>query len=65
MTPSHGGMAEWFKATVLKTVEPKRLRGFESLSLRHQRSGRRIEAADSPHAMTVHLLHYSPETFWL
>ena len=27
-------MAEWFKAAVLKTVERK-LRGFESLSLRH------------------------------
>jgi hypothetical protein len=29
-----GGMAEWFKAAVLKTVERK-LRGFESYSLRH------------------------------
>jgi hypothetical protein len=28
-------MAEWFKAAVLKTVERK-LRGFESLSLRHK-----------------------------
>jgi hypothetical protein len=28
-----GGMAEWFKAAVLKTVERK-LRGFESYSLR-------------------------------
>jgi hypothetical protein len=27
-------MAEWFKAAVLKTVERK-LRGFESYSLRH------------------------------
>ena len=31
-----GGMAEWFKAAVLKTVERK-LRGFESYSLRHFR----------------------------
>ena len=30
-----GGMAEWFKAAVLKTVERK-LRGFESYSLRHK-----------------------------
>ena len=28
-------MAEWFKAAVLKTVERK-LRGFESYSLRHK-----------------------------
>jgi hypothetical protein len=28
-----GGMAEWFKAAVLKTVDRK-IRGFESLSLR-------------------------------
>jgi predicted Zn-dependent protease len=31
----YGGMAEWFKAAVLKTVERK-LRGFESYSLRHE-----------------------------
>ncbi len=31
-----GGMAEWFKAAVLKTVERK-LRGFESYSLRQTR----------------------------
>ena len=31
-----GEMAEWFKAAVLKTVERK-LRGFESLSLRQIR----------------------------
>ena len=30
-----GGMAEWFKAAVLKTVERK-LRGFESYSLRQK-----------------------------
>ncbi len=30
-----GGMAEWFKAAVLKTVERK-FRGFESYSLRHE-----------------------------
>ena len=30
-----GGMAEWFKAAVLKTVERK-FRGFESYSLRHR-----------------------------
>ena len=30
---SRGGMAEWFKAAVLKTAERK-LRGFESYSLR-------------------------------
>ena len=29
-----GGMAEWSKAAVLKTVDRK-VRGFESLSLRH------------------------------
>ena len=34
-TPSHGGMAEWTKAAVLKTaVGVKAHRGFESLSLR-------------------------------
>lgn len=33
-----GGMAEWSKAAVLKTVERK-LRGFESYSLRHLMSG--------------------------
>jgi hypothetical protein len=32
--PAFGGMAEWFKAAVLKTVERK-FRGFESYSLRH------------------------------
>ncbi len=31
---NYGGMAEWFKAAVLKTVERK-FRGFESYSLRH------------------------------
>ncbi len=31
---SYGGMAERFKAAVLKTVDRK-VRGFESLSLRH------------------------------
>ncbi len=30
----YGGMAEWFKAAVLKTVVRK-YRGFESYSLRH------------------------------
>ena len=30
-----GGMAEWFKAAVLKTAGPAWARGFESLSLRH------------------------------
>jgi hypothetical protein len=29
-----GGMAEWFKAAVLKTVELSEFRGFESCSLR-------------------------------
>ena len=33
-TPLHGGMAEWLKAAVLKTVVRK-YRGFESYSLRH------------------------------
>lgn len=32
-TPLHGGMAEWLKAAVLKTVVRK-YRGFESYSLR-------------------------------
>ncbi len=36
--PSYGGMAEWFKAAVLKTAERK-LRGFESYSLRQQYLG--------------------------
>jgi hypothetical protein len=30
-----GGMAEWFKAAVLKTASRKSGRGFESYSLRH------------------------------
>ena len=34
MQRDEGGMAEWFKAAVLKTVERK-FRGFESYSLRH------------------------------
>ena len=34
MIPMAGGMAERFKAAVLKTVDRK-VRGFESLSLRH------------------------------
>src|SRR5262245_58587421 len=38
---TRGGMAEWFKATVLKTVERK-LRGFESYSLRQSWSGGRV-----------------------
>ena len=33
-----GGMAEWFKAAVLKTVERK-FRGFESYFLRQYRQG--------------------------
>ena len=32
--PDRGGMAEWLKAAVLKTVERK-FRGFESYFLRH------------------------------
>jgi hypothetical protein len=32
---TYGGMAERFKAAVLKTVDRK-VRGFESLSLRHE-----------------------------
>ena len=42
---SFGGMAEWFKAAVLKTVERK-LRGFESYSLR-QKSSSTGEMAES------------------
>ena len=38
-----GGMAEWFKATVLKTVVPLWYRGFESLSLRHFRQAKMAE----------------------
>lgn len=34
-TPLHGGMAEWLKAAVLKTVVRK-YRGFESYSLRQK-----------------------------
>ena len=34
-TLGRGGMAEWFKAAVLKTVVRK-YRGFESYSLRHE-----------------------------
>ena len=41
-----GGMAEWFKAAVLKTVVRK-YRGFESYSLRHTISnGEMTELAD-------------------
>ncbi len=36
--PSRGGMAEWFKAAVLKTAE-RQLRGFESYSLRQHSLG--------------------------
>ena len=36
--PKWGGMAEWFKAAVLKTVVRK-YRGFESYSLRHSFAG--------------------------
>ena len=39
-----GGMAEWFKAAVLKTVVRK-YRGFESYSLRHF-NGEMTELAD-------------------
>ncbi len=38
MIPLAGGMAEWFKAAVLKTVD-REVRGFESLSLRQPISG--------------------------
>ena len=38
MIPLAGGMAEWLKAAVLKTVDRK-VRGFESLSLRQPISG--------------------------
>lgn len=39
-TPA-GGMAEWTKATVLKTVVRRKVdRGFESLSLRQRTSGK-------------------------
>ncbi len=41
-----GGMAEWFKAAVLKTVERK-LRGFESYSLRHDNPANPGEMAES------------------
>ena len=36
--PKRGGMAEWFKAAVLKTVVRK-YRGFESYSLRSSQEG--------------------------
>ena len=39
-------MAEWFKAAVLKTVERK-LRGFESYSLRHDNPANPGEMAES------------------
>ena len=39
-----GGMAEWSKAAVLKTVERK-LRGFESYSLRHYKDIKARRAA--------------------
>ena len=41
-----GGMAEWLKAAVLKTVERK-LRGFESYSLRHNNPANSGEMAES------------------
>ena len=34
----HGEMSEWFKELVLKTSDPARDQGFESLSLRHENS---------------------------
>jgi hypothetical protein len=40
-----GGMAEWFKAAVLKTVERK-LRGFESYSLRQPNQANSGEMAE-------------------
>ncbi len=39
-TLGRGGMAEWFKAAVLKTVVRK-YRGFESYSLRHTHTVKR------------------------
>ena len=39
-------MAEWSKATVLKTVDRYAVRGFESLSLRHVFSGLRYDFRD-------------------
>ena len=41
MHAAKGGMAEWFKAAVLKTVERK-LRGFESYSLRQYKIASRF-----------------------
>ena len=37
-------MSEWFKELVLKTSDPARDQGFESLSLRHENS---LESLDS------------------
>ena len=37
-------MSEWFKELVLKTSDPARDQGFESLSLRHEKS---LESKDS------------------
>ena len=47
---SHGEVAEWFKAVVLKTIERK-FRGFESLLLRRseaQAEDRRKEGFERP-----------------
>ncbi len=43
----YGGMAEWLKAAVLKTVDGN-VRGFESYSLRHKqvRNGEMAESAE-------------------
>ena len=40
-----GGVAEWFKAAVLKTVERK-FRGFESYLLRHHQNDFQGEMAE-------------------
>ena len=53
MFKSNGGMAEWFKAAVLKTVERK-FRGFESYSLRHTKSQNKEQVVN--HLQTTILL---------
>ena len=48
----NGEMAERFKAAVLKTVERK-LRGFESLSLRHYEKNWKLRSAN----LTFHIFN--------
>ena len=43
----HGGLAEWFKAAVLKTVDVNSVRRFESCVLRHYMASAHDKKADA------------------